>query len=138
MDKVVNLINLTGWTFLLVHIELELLFNLQEYYSSPISPTTLMVLRAVQLLQAFDIVLMLVGISKGNIVASFFQIIGRNFVTLFVMEEDGDRMRFAAIVIIWSIADVNRYLYYLFKNNSITGFLRYNSFLILYPLGAVG
>jgi very-long-chain (3R)-3-hydroxyacyl-CoA dehydratase len=44
---------------------------------------------------------------------------------------------FAGVVIVWSIADVNRYLYYLYKSNPITGFLRYNSFLILYPLGAV-
>lgn len=36
---------------------------------------------------------------------------------------------------IWSIADINRYLYYLFKNNALTAFLRYNSFLVLYPIG---
>jgi very-long-chain (3R)-3-hydroxyacyl-CoA dehydratase len=36
------------------------------------------------------------------------------------------------------MADVNRYLYYLFKNNSITGLLRYNSFLLLYPIGVLG
>ena len=138
MDKVVNLVNLTGWIFLLVSIELKLLFNLQEYYASEISSTILLVLRAVQILQSCDIILMLVGISKGNVVASFFQIIGRNFVTLFVMEESTNRLAFAAVLVVWSIADVNRYLYYLFKSNSITGFLRYNSFLILYPLGAVG
>jgi very-long-chain (3R)-3-hydroxyacyl-CoA dehydratase len=40
-------------------------------------------------------------------------------------------------LILWSIADINRYLYYIFKNNSITGFLRYNGFLVLYPLGGV-
>lgn len=99
---------------------------------------SLNILRAVQLLQITDIVMMLMGKSKGNIVASFFQILGRNFVTLFVMEEGTDRIYFAAVVIIWSIADANRYLYYLYKNSDITGFLRYNSFLVLYPLGGIG
>lgn len=32
------------------------------------------------------------------------------------------------------MADTNRYMYYLFKNE-LTGFLRYNAFLVLYPLG---
>ena len=41
------------------------------------------------------------------------------------------------VTMVWSMAQVNRYLYYLFKQSSITGFLRYNGFLILYPLGAV-
>ena len=77
------------------------------------------------------------GKAKGNVMASFFQIVGRNFVTLYVMENDTHRLYFAGTVIIWSIADANRYLYYLYKNSEITGFLRYNSFLVLYPLGGV-
>jgi len=41
------------------------------------------------------------------------------------------------MVVFWSIADINRYLYYLYKDNAITSFLRYNSFLVLYPLGVL-
>lgn len=136
MDKVVNIINLAGWTYLLINIEVELLFNLENYVATELD-LTLLILRAVQLFQVVDIVLILIGKSKGSAVAAFFQILGRNVVTLFLMEPQTNRLAFAGVLVIWSIADINRYLYYLFKNNSITAFLRYNSFLILYPVGGL-
>lgn len=85
MDKAVNLISLAGWTYLLLNIEFELIFNRDQFMEIDIS-TTLLILRAVQLFQVFDIVLVLLGISKGNVIAAFFQILGRNVVTLFLME----------------------------------------------------
>jgi hypothetical protein len=42
------------------------------------------------------------------------------------------------VAITWSLADINRYLYYLFKDNPLTGMLRYNSFILLYPFGVFG
>ena len=39
------------------------------------------------------------------------------------------------MVIPWSIADTNRYIYYLFPKSHITGFLRYHLFIFLYPIG---
>jgi very-long-chain (3R)-3-hydroxyacyl-CoA dehydratase len=92
----------------------------------------------VQLFQVLDLVLILLGKSKGSIVGAFFQILGRNLVSLLIANPDSDQLRFATVVIIWSMADVNRYLYYLFKDNLLTGMLRYNSFLLLYPLGGYG
>ena len=113
-----------------------MVFNLENYLTSDIS-LSVIILRVVQGFQAVDILLLLLGKTKGNLLASFFQILGRNFVALFVIEYGTNQMVFAGVVIVWSIADANRYLYYLYKNNPITGFLRYNSFLILYPLGGV-
>ena len=81
MDKVVNLINLTGWVFLLVDLEIQYVFNLQDFLSSDINFLVL-TLRCVQLLQIFDMVLILLGKSKGNLVASFFQILGRLIVCM--------------------------------------------------------
>lgn len=134
MEKVVNIVNLAGWTYLLVNIEIELIFNREAYVSSDIT-LVLWILRAVQLFQVSDILLVLIGKSKGNVVAAFFQILGRNVVTLFLMEPETNHLSFAGVLVIWSIADINRYLYYIFKNNSLTAFLRYNSFLLLYPIG---
>ena len=134
MDKIVNILNLTGWAFLLVDLEIQLIFNLQDFLLQELS-FPLLILRIVQLFQIFDILLVLLGKSKGSIVASFFQILGRGFVCFVFMEPDSDRLKFAAVAILWSIADVNRYLYYLFKDNAITSFLRYNSFIVLYPVG---
>ena len=81
MDKVVNLINLTGWIFLLVDLEIQYVFHLQNFLSSDINFLVL-TLRCVQLLQIFDMVLILLGKSKGNLVASFFQILGRLIVCM--------------------------------------------------------
>ena len=134
MDKIVNILNLTGWAFLLVDLEIQLIFNLQDFLLQELS-FPLLILRVVQLFQIFDILLVLLGKSKGSIVASFFQILGRGVVCFVFMEPDSDRLKFAAVAILWSIADVNRYLYYLFKDNAITSFLRYNSFIVLYPVG---
>lgn len=38
----------------------------------------------------------------------------------------------------WSLAEIIRFSYYLFKNISICKTLRYNAFMILYPVGILG
>jgi len=85
MEKVVNLINLSGWAFLLVDLEIQLIFGVQDFLVSDIT-FLLTVLQAVQLFQICDIVLILLGKSKGSIVASFFQILGRLVVCLVFMQ----------------------------------------------------
>jgi very-long-chain (3R)-3-hydroxyacyl-CoA dehydratase len=137
MEKVVNVISLAGWSYLLLGIGMQLFADRDAYLQSDIS-SDLCVLRWVQAFQAIEIVLILIGKSKGSVVGAFFQILGRNILTLAFMSAETDRLRFATVVIIWSMADINRYLYYLFKDNLLTGFLRYNSFLLLYPAGVYG
>ena len=94
-------------------------------------------LRWVQLFQVCDILLIIFGVSKGNAVAGFFQILGRNVVAWCLIEPQTSRLAFAGVLVIWSIADINRYLYYVFKGNSLAAWLRYNGFLVLYPAGGV-
>jgi len=137
MDKVVNVVSLVGWSYLVLGIGLQLFLDRDSYLQSDIS-TDLLVLRGIQLFQVVEIVLILLGVSKGSIVGAFFQILGRNIVSLIFMTSESDRLRFATVVIIWGMADINRYLYYLFKTNPLAGFLRYNSFLVLYPIGVYG
>ena len=79
MDKVVNFVNLIGWTYLLVQTEVELVFNMDNLSDISLSVS---ILRAVQLFQITDIVLLLMGKVKGNLVPAFFQILGRNIVSL--------------------------------------------------------
>lgn len=38
----------------------------------------------------------------------------------------------------WSLAEIIRFSYYLFKNVSLFKTLRYNAFMILYPVGILG
>lgn len=39
------------------------------------------------------------------------------------------------VMIPWLLADTSRYAFYLIKNSSLVGALRYNLFIVLYPLG---
>lgn len=58
-------------------------------------------------------------------------------VVYYFMEVSSSPFRVIGVLIPWSLAEVNRYSYYLFKN-PITTWLRYNAFIILYPLGVYG
>ena len=97
-----------------------------------------MIVRAVQATQLFDILLILLKKTKGSLLASLAQTAGRIAVAYIFMTPETDQKIFALTVIAWSVADVNRYLYYLFPRNSATILLRYNSFIVLYPIGIYG
>lgn len=132
-----NIISLGGWSYLLFAVGLQLFLDRDTFVQSDIS-CDVYVLRGIQLFQIIEIILILIGKSKGSIAGSFFQILGRNIVAQIFISPESNRLRFATVVIIWAMADINRYLYYLFKTNPLTGFLRYNSFIVLYPIGVYG
>lgn len=89
------------------------------------------------MLNVLDIVFILLGVSRGSIWGSIAQIAGRLLVALVYMSTNIAPIPIANVLIAWSIADLNRYLYYLFKS-PITTWLRYNGFLLLYPIGIYG
>ena len=136
MDKVVNVLSFSGWLFLVIHVGAQLFMDPVGFRIANISLDVL-VLRIVQTFQLMDMLLILIGKSQGNIVAAFFQILGRMSVLWIYISEETDPLKFGIVVLMWSIADANRYLYYLFKHPILT-VLRYNSFIILYPLGVYG
>ena len=136
MERVVNLINFAGWTFLLFHLAITVALDPVGFRTSDIT-TDLYILSAIQLFQLLDIALILMGKSKGSLLGAFFQILGRLIVALYFMSPQTERLSFAIAVIMWGIADTNRYLYYLIKTK-ITAILRYNCFLVLYPIGVYG
>ena len=127
---------MTGWSFLLFHVGSQILLDPVAFRSADISLDVL-VLVVVQAFQVCDLILILLGKSKGSLFGSFLQILGRNTVSAYFISTETNRIYFAIVVIIWAIADINRYIYYLFKT-PITAFLRYNSFIVLYPVGVYG
>lgn len=131
--KIINALNLAGWAAVLFLVGYSLASDPKNYPKSDISDQVYL-LKIVQSFMVVDIILILVGMSKGSILGSLAQITGRLIVALYYLTPETEHLSFALMAIIWSIADVNRYLYYVAKN-SITTFLRYNSFLILYPIG---
>ena len=136
MEKVINLVNFVGWTFLLFHVAFHLFIDPISFKTTDIT-IDVYALAAIQLFQLLDILLILMGKSKGSLVGAFFQILGRLTVALYFVSPQTDRLSFAILIIMWGIADMNRYLYYLIKTR-ITAMLRYNGFIFLYPLGVYG
>jgi len=137
MDNIVNIINLAEWLYLPFHVGIHLFVDPQSFATSDIT-FDVNLLRFIQTFQIMDIILIIIGLSKGSIVGAFFQILGRFVVAWGFIEPETNNSNFVIVVIIWALADTNRYLYYLFKNHPLTSLLRYNSFLILYPIGVFG
>jgi len=137
IEKIANIINFTGWIFLIFHVGIPLFVDAKSFITSDIT-LDVHVLRAIQTFQIMDILLILIGKSKGSVVGAFFQILGRLVVAWVFIEPETSQLKFAWVAIIWALADANRYLYYLFKNHPLTSALRYNSFIVLYPIGITG
>lgn len=139
LTKLHNGLALLGWltvqalsTSLLMADSEAMKADTAERFAVPI-----MVCQIIQVLQILDIVFILLGTSKGSIVGASAQIAGRLLVALLYMSPAIAPVPIANVLIAWSLADTNRYLYYLFKN-PLTTWLRYNGFLVLYPVGIYG
>jgi hypothetical protein len=75
--------------------------------------------------------------TSGSLPASIAQVIGRLAVTWYFLQTTTDICCFTHMATCWAIADLTKYLHYLFKN-TLTTLFRYNLFIILYPLGVWG
>ncbi len=84
-------------------------------------------------LSLIDILLVLIKISKGNLLITTMQVSSRLLITFCFVEEMNIYSNSLAIV--WALSEFVRYPYYIFPNSKILKWLRYNSFIILYPIG---
>lgn len=66
------------------------------------------------------------------------QLGGRILVALIFMYDGVCFSSLANALVAWSLAEIIRFSYYLFKNVSLFKVLRYNAFMILYPVGILG
>ena len=96
--------SLVGWSSLLFYVGGSLLLDPKGFRNADIS-VPLLWLQLVQLWQGLDMLLIVLRVSKGSLVGAFFQILGRNIVSLYFMRVEGDQLRFAMVVIIWAMAD---------------------------------
>jgi len=85
MDKVINIVNLAGWAYLLTTVSYSLATNYEVYNTIGIA-NELYLLRAMQVFQVLDMLLISLGLSRGSLVGAFFQILARNIVTLIFMQ----------------------------------------------------
>ena len=140
-----NIVQLLGWGYELVLIfqlwndEGRIVLNIMNY------PKLFDNLLIIQLLQFLDVFFGIIGITKSNILFSFLQIFGRNFVVIAIFQYNLPSNMHIIATIPWSIAEIIRYSYYLATDLSFLQFilplckwLRLSGFLILYPIGATG
>lgn len=82
MNSITNIINLVGWSAVLLSVTFKLISNPYTYDKTDITPYVTL-LQIVQSLMVFDIVLILIGKSKGSLLGSIAQALGRLVVALY-------------------------------------------------------
>ncbi|EGC32165.1 hypothetical protein DICPUDRAFT_89327 [Dictyostelium purpureum] len=96
-----------------------------------------------QILAFLEIFNVLLGITKSSVGPTLAQVLGRNhvlLVALIFVPEVYTHWGVALMFFIWGLSELIRYPLYLYTINNSTPpqflqFLRYNAFIILYPIG---
>ncbi|KAK5583026.1 hypothetical protein RB653_004616 [Dictyostelium firmibasis] len=135
-----NSIQTVGWyyvIFLMVWRSLNLGFlpSLQTTYISLGSTVCFL-----QLLAFLEILHVLLGFTKSSLIPTLSQVFGRNHVLLVALAYTPEVQQHWGVWLmffIWGVSELIRFPYYLYGNNSpkLLTWLRYNAFIVLYPLG---
>ena len=157
---VYNLTQFLGWFFLLLKM-LNLFFYSWENrvdFLKASHQDTKFILVSLQQLAWIEIMFVLFGILKTPFLNVFMQLASRNVVILFVVQytESANVLESPAIFLFtlaWVLADLPRFLWLLVKacrncgpkcSKRLSGifkllnYIRYSSFIALYPLGGIG
>lgn len=117
-----------GLTFMLVSFVVpDLTQYLNKYYI------------IIQSIMFLDIVHALLKLVRGNIIATILQVGSRIYVVwMIVRQQDAPNIWNYLMYTAWSLAEIIRYQYYIHKpSEGLLLFLRYNAFIILYPIGVL-
>lgn len=129
MFKYINLYNFVGTI-----VSLLALFYILTCYFAP-STNFLFNVAVLQSFYLLELVNILLRMSKSRIFPTSLQLASRLFVSWFICYFYNNNNNTAYVMLFcWFFADSIRYLFY-FSRNRILKFLRYNVFIVLYPLG---
>ena len=135
----VNFFQFFGWTLtlnlILVHLFLKLSINPN---SDKILEIAILIAKITQTFGGLEILLALSKISSSSVFTTFTQFLSRMTVIFVFLSKNDTTSTICFFLIPWSIADSTRSLYYVYKDSRLLGKLRYNLFLILYPIGCAG
>ena len=136
INTVHNWICLTLWIAVLLKVVIPILIDnyLVEKEHSENFNSAVFIMRIVQWLALLETFYVLFGITKGGLVPTFMQFLGRIYVAVFYFSDKIPAIYTILVLIPWSIADIVRYSFYQSKGKIVT-FLRYNLFIVLYPFG---
>ena len=89
-------------------------------------------------MQFCEIIFSILQLSKSGLLGSIIQVCARVLNTYWTYDIDTPTYIIFQTMICWSSAETIRSLYYLNKDSIVLSTIRYNAFLILYPIGAFG
>ena len=125
---------LLGWSYVLY----ETIKYTVNYHDSKSLNKALLALKIFQLTQFLDVLFAKIKLTKANFTASLIQVTARNLSAFWFYHEHTPRNIILMTLFAWCIAEIVRSLYYLLKDYYFIQFLRYNLFIILYPIGITG
>ncbi|CAD8057948.1 unnamed protein product [Paramecium primaurelia] len=132
ISLVYNVSQLIGWSTILGLIMLELINGTEK------TGQIVWLVHVMQISQIYDLISNIIGLTSGSLISNVLQLGGRLVVALLFMYDGVCFCCLINAVIAWSLAEIIRFSYYLFKNNSLFKTLRYNAFMVLYPIGILG
>ncbi|CAD8068061.1 unnamed protein product [Paramecium sonneborni] len=132
LSLVYNISQLIGWSAILGLVLMELVNGTEK------TGQIVCLVHVMQISQIYDLISNIVGLTSGSLISNILQLGGRLVVALLFMYDGVCFCCLINAVIAWSLAEIIRFSYYLFKNNSICKSLRYSAFMILYPIGILG
>lgn len=131
---VYNIIQLVGWIIVYSFMILSFLKN----NDLTLMQNCLEALRIMQTTQILEIVFAISGITNTGLFASFTQVGARILNTFWIYNIDTNYYIIVMTLVAWCTTEVIRSLFYLNKNSVVLSGMRYNGFIVLYPLGVTG
>lgn len=132
-----NIFQFIGWSLILLTSLYAVIIKSVDDISL-IQSFLIKEVRIVQTMQLSDIIFSFFKFTSTSTFSSAAQVVGRLITVWFYMDDNDSYLILALFLIPWSISDCVRSLYYVIKDVHIIGVLRYNLFLILYPIGMLG
>jgi very-long-chain (3R)-3-hydroxyacyl-CoA dehydratase len=126
-NNVTTLLWLVGFVLLIASLAFKSLSMFVDTYFT-----------AIQSLMVLDIVHVLLKLVPGGVITTFLQIASRLYVAWVVLPAQDSFTRWNSVMFAaWSIAEIIRFQYYEHRGSWALLFLRYNAFIVLYPMGVL-
>lgn len=113
------------------------LYFIKEY-DIEIGNILFFLLKISQTSQYLEVLLSILGYTKSSFFSSFMQVTARTANTYWLYNNELPHWITYQTLIAWCVTEIIRSSYYISKDSIVLSFLRYNLFIVLYPMGALG
>ncbi|KAK9884762.1 hypothetical protein WA026_007610 [Henosepilachna vigintioctopunctata] len=136
-----NFIMYLGFLYVCVVLSMKVLKDGNDFFPKSFE-TVGSVMYILQAVQFLEVVHPILGIMKGGALMPLLQTVGRGFILFFMLGCE-PRVQVEPVTFflffVWSAIEIIRYPYYISqlykKDNKILTWLRYNAWIVFYPLG---